>query len=122
MKTLSKLLLFIFIAGCAGNAMKPETLEQKAFLAYGTFVVLEEQAAKVYADETVPADIKARIQAADEAAKPAADAMLEAAMALAAMRDVGGEPWPAPELAEKSLQEALTRALLAIANLQRELK
>lgn len=120
MKTLSRLLplLFFFIVGCTNPAVKPETLEQKAFLAYGTFVVLEEQAAKVYADEAVPPDIKAAIQAADSAAKPAADAMLEAALALEAMRAAGGEPWPAPELAEKNLQEAMTKALLAIANLR----
>lgn len=66
----------VFIGGCAGNPIKAaETAEQKAFAAYGLFVVLEERAADVMGDPAVPDSVKTRIQRIDARLKPMADSV-----------------------------------------------
>jgi hypothetical protein len=65
----------VALSGCAG-----QTVEQKAFETYGTFVVAEEAAAALIQDPDVPEQAKVAIQLADSLAKPAADTLLEAAL------------------------------------------
>jgi hypothetical protein len=77
--------------GCASvqqisAVAQAETVEQRAFAAYGTFVVMEERAADIIADRRIPKAIRQRIQAVDRVAKPAADVVLDLARQLNAVR------------------------------------
>lgn len=123
MQILSRTPVLAVIAMLAACTSSPDpqtlTLEQKAFKAYGTFVVLEEQAARIYSDASVPADIKAQIQMADSVAKPAADSMLAAAEAVKALRDAGAATGPELDAATQALQAALTEALTRIVQLRK---
>jgi hypothetical protein len=66
------------LAACA--ALKTaETPAQKAYALYGTFVAVEEAAADLVVQPSTPAHVKAAIKKADAVAKPAADAMVQAA-------------------------------------------
>lgn len=62
------------------------TLEQRAFALYGTFVVLEEQAAVLVRDRSIPKDVRKAIQRADKIAKPLADRLRGLAVQLNAAR------------------------------------
>lgn len=65
--------------GCASNPVAAaNTLDQKAYAIYGTFVIVEEQGAKLVSDPTTPAAIKAAIRSTDARAKPTADALTTA--------------------------------------------
>lgn len=67
------------LPGCAGNPVgAARDLEQRAYAVYGSFVIVEEQGAKVVMDPAVPQPVKAAIQTADAKAKPSADALLNA--------------------------------------------
>lgn len=75
------LALAVALSACAtinpiGTA---QTAEQKAYAAYGTFVVFEEEAAKLVQSSEVPPDVKENLKRADAVAKPAADALVAAA-------------------------------------------
>lgn len=77
----------IMVAACSsGGGAKPQTLEQKAFGLYGTFVVAEEAAAKLVADPSVPEEAKVALRQADAVAKPAADLMQAAALQVSELR------------------------------------
>lgn len=78
------LVLVALSAGCASinPITAAKTLEQKVYATYGTFVVFETQAAELVKAPDVPAEVKALIKQADAAAKPAADAMFDAAVQL----------------------------------------
>lgn len=52
-------------------------IEQRAFAMYGSFVIAEEQGAKLATDSRVPLSVRVAIKRADNAAKPAADALLQ---------------------------------------------
>lgn len=80
--------LILLIVACArfdpiGNA---ETLEQKAFATYGTFVIAEETAAELMGSPNVPDTVKVTIQTMDGIAKPAADILLDVALEVAQAR------------------------------------
>lgn len=53
-------------------------LNQRAYAVYGSFVIAEEQGAKIEIDSAVPANIKQGIRIADAKAKPAADVLVKA--------------------------------------------
>ena len=59
---------------------KAETIEQKAYATYGTFVIFEEQAAKLVSSGTLPDNVSLAIIEADERAKGVADSLLDATM------------------------------------------
>jgi len=69
------------LAGCstADPLKTAQTLEQKAFALYGTFVVYEEAGAEMILDPAVPDSVKVVIQQADSVAKPAADILVTVA-------------------------------------------
>lgn len=70
------LVLIIALPGCLNAPTKAaQTPEQKAYAVYGTFVVLEEQAAVITQNANVPASVKRALAAADNVAKPSADAL-----------------------------------------------
>ena len=78
---------FVVLQACASNPISTaKTAEQKAFATYGTFVVFEEQAAALVADQNIPVDVKKGIQEADAKAKPVADSLLAASMQAISMR------------------------------------
>lgn len=79
------------LAGCgtvqAVNAVgQASTLEQRAFALYGTFVTLEEAAAVLVRDTSIPKSVRKAIQAADKRAKPLADRTRSLAVQLNAAR------------------------------------
>lgn len=66
--------------GCASSnpvAAASDT-PQRAYALYGTFVVVEEQAARLMPDPNISASVKNTIRRADARAKPSADALLQA--------------------------------------------
>lgn len=85
---LAMLTVMVLGAGCASlNPVKAaNTSEQKAYALYGSFVIFEEQAAKLYQSPTASARVKAALRAADAAAKPVADKLLDATQAVLAIR------------------------------------
>lgn len=85
---LAMLTVMVLGAGCASlNPVKAaSTSEQKAYALYGSFVIFEEQAAKLYQSPTASARVKAALKAADAAAKPVADKLLDATQAVLAIK------------------------------------
>ena len=74
------LLLLVGLQGCASTnpIAAAETAEQRAYAAYGTFVIFQEKAVDLVGEESISDDVKLRIIAAEEQAKPVADGLLEA--------------------------------------------
>jgi hypothetical protein len=65
---------------------KADTLEQKAFATYGTFVIFEEQAAKLVSSGELSDSAVRAIGRADERAKPVVDSLIAAAVEFAAIK------------------------------------
>lgn len=65
--------------GCASNPVNAaQDTEQRAYAVYGSFVIMEEQGARLVSDPNIPVRIKIAIQGADAKAKPSADGLLKA--------------------------------------------
>lgn len=97
------------LEGCAGNPLKEaQTVQQKAYAIYGTFVIIEEQGAHLVQDPAVPQGVKSAIRSADAAASPLFDTGLDLALQIESIRqDVA---------AGKTTEDKL---LIASANLDR---
>lgn len=68
------------VSACQTNPVAhAQTIDQKAYALYGTFVVFEEQAAVIIRQPSVPGDVRGAIRKADAAAKPVADKLVDAA-------------------------------------------
>jgi hypothetical protein len=82
------LVIMLLLQSCAvTDAMaKAETIEQRAFAAYGTFVIIEEQAAKLVSSGQIPNSAVRAIGRADAQVKPVADSMLDAALEFTVIR------------------------------------
>ena len=74
------LLWAIALAGCqSANPIKAaETTEQRAYAAYGTFVIVQEKAADLVEQQNIPRSVRLQIIQAEERAKPVADSLLDA--------------------------------------------
>lgn len=74
------LLLLVGLQGCAGSnpIAAAETNEQRAYAAYGTFVIMQEKAADLVEQTNLSSGVKLRIIGAEERAKPVADSLLDA--------------------------------------------
>ncbi len=74
----------VMLPGCGINRPLEEakTLEQKAFATYGSFVIVKEQAAKLYVDPSTPEEVKKALREANNAATGPINLMYEGAMAL----------------------------------------
>lgn len=93
---------------------RAETTEQKAWALYGTFVVFQEQAAKLVVSPEVSESVKERIRSLDRAAHPLSQNLFDASQtAITARR--------AFENGTGS-QEEVEAALLAIARIYFEVK
>jgi len=116
------LMIMLVLQACAASnpLAQAETVEQKAFAAYGTFVIFEEQAAKLIASgELTNSQIRA-IGRADARAKPVADSLLEATLAFAEIRaefEAGGTGEALFISAANELNGWVERALPLINNL-----
>lgn len=74
-------IMFVLQACAASNPIaKAETIEQRAFATYGTFVIFEEQAAKLVSSGELSNSTVRAIGRADSLAKPVADSLLEATL------------------------------------------
>lgn len=97
------------LTGCAGNPIhEAQTVQQKAYALYGTFVIFEDQGARLVGDPAVPAGVKAAIKSADAVASPVFDAGLDLVLQVESIR--------ADIAAGKTTDEQL---LIASANLDR---
>lgn len=74
------MLLLVGLQGCAGTnpIAAAETNEQRAYAAYGTFVIMQEKAADIVEGTDIPRGAKLRVIGAEERAKPIADSLLDA--------------------------------------------
>lgn len=70
---------YALLPGCVANPVSgAEDSEQRAYAIYGTFVIVEEQAAKLVASPQIPNPVVSAIKIADSRAKPSADALVQA--------------------------------------------
>lgn len=81
-------LTVFFLQGCAVNPVQQaETLEQKAYATYGTFVIFQERGAALVKDPAVPESAKRAISQAAVEAKMVVDPMVETAQLAADIRE-----------------------------------
>jgi hypothetical protein len=117
------LLVILFaLQACAGvnPISKAETTEQRAFATYGTFVIIEEQAAKLVSSGTIPNSAVRAIGRADAQAKPVADSLLDATLEFTVIRvefEAGGSGEEKFVRAMNELNGWVERARPLIANL-----
>ena len=73
------LLLAVALAGCqaANPIAQAETPEQRAYAAYGTFVIFQEKAADIAEDATLPRGVRLRVAQAEQRARPVAESLIE---------------------------------------------
>lgn len=85
---LSLMALMVMSAGCAAlnPVSKANTLEQKAYALYGSFVVFEEQAAVLVQKPGTSVSVKTALANADALAKPLAERLIDAAQSVLAIR------------------------------------
>ncbi len=82
------LAIMLLLQACAGAnpIAKAETIEQRAFATYGTFVIIEEQAAKLVSSGQIPDSAVRAIARADSQVKTVADALLDTALEFLVIR------------------------------------
>ena len=100
------LLAIVFaLQACAGTnpIAAAETAEQRAFATYGTFVIIEEQAAKLISSGQIPDSAVRAIARADAQAKPVADSLLDATLEFIVIRS----EYEAGETAERRFVSAM---------------
>lgn len=79
-------LICVVLVACTVDPVKTaQTPEQKAFAAYGMFVVFEEQAGKLASDPATPTVVKTNLRLADSVAKPAMDELYTATQVVISM-------------------------------------
>ncbi len=88
LQTFYLLAIMLLLQACAGAnpISKAETTEQRAYAAYGTFVIIEERAAELVSSGRVPDSAVRAIGRADAAAKPVADSLLDATLEFTVIR------------------------------------
>lgn len=116
------LVIMIGLQACAASnpISKAETTEQRAFATYGTFVIIEEQAAKLVSSGEIPRSAVIAIGRADERAKPVADALLDATLEFTVIRvefEANGEGQEQFVESMNDLNNWVERAKPLIANL-----
>lgn len=117
------LLAIVFaLQACAGSnpIAKAETAEQRAFATYGTFVIIEEQAAKLVSSGQIPDSAVRAIARADAQVKSVADSLLDATLEFAVIRaefEAGGTGEEQFVRAMNELNGWVERARPLIANL-----
>jgi hypothetical protein len=104
-QTFYLLAIVLLLQACAGAnpISKAETTEQRAFATYGTFVIIEEQAAKLVSSGQIPDSAVRAIARADAQAKPVADSLLDATLEFIVIRS----EYEAGETAERRFVSAM---------------
>ena len=115
------------LQGCAGTnpIAAAETPEQRAYAAYGTFVIAQETAADLVEDTAIPRGVKLRIIAAEERAQPVAESMLEAYMEFLIIKaefDAGDTSEQRLTIAARELDDWVTQLAPLVAELLRNVK
>lgn len=108
------------LPGCASvteisAVAQAETTQQRAFALYGTFVVLEERAADMIADRSIPKTVRQRIQQLDKITKPAADIVFDLASQLNTARRTLDAPGGATSAKVAALTTQLAGAINTLA-------
>ena len=121
-QTLCLIAVVLALQACAVTdpISKAETTEQRAFATYGTFVIIEEQAAKLVSSGAIPDSAVRAIGRADAQAKPVADSLLDATLEFTVIRveyEAGGTGERRYVSAMNSLNGWVERARPLIANL-----
>ena len=123
-------LLLCFTAllqGCAGSnpIAAADTPEQRAYAAYGTFVIAQETAADLVEDASIPDGVRLRIISAEERAKPVADSLLDAYteyLIIKAEFDAGDTSESRLVIAANNLDDWVTQLAPLVAELLRNIK
>ena len=121
-QTFYLLAIMLLLQACAGASpiAKAETTEQRAFATYGTFVIIEEQAAKLVSSGQIPDSAVRAIARADAQVKSVADSLLDATLEFAVIRaefEAGGTGEEQFVRAMNELNGWVERARPLIANL-----
>ncbi len=121
-QTFYLLAIMLLLQACAGAnpIAKAETTEQRAFATYGTFVIIEEQAAKLVSSGQIPDSAVRAIARADSQVKSVADSLLDATLEFAVIRaefEAGGTGEEQFVRAMNELNGWVERARPLIANL-----
>lgn len=73
--------------GALNPLARAQTIEQKAYALYGEFTIIEEQAAALVQEPSVPTSAKRAIAETDAVVKPVAGKMLAAVLTVEQIRD-----------------------------------
>lgn len=116
------LAIVLVLQACAGSnpLAQAETVEQKAYAVYGTFVIFEEQAAKLVSSGQLPRSVVIAIGRADARAKPVADSLITATLEFEAIKseyEASGTGEARYIAAMNSLSDWTTRLLPLVNNL-----
>lgn len=116
------LVIMLALQACAASnpIAKAETTEQRAFATYGTFVIIEEQAAKLVSSGQLSNSAVRAIGRADAQVKPVADSLLDATLEFTVIRveyEAGGSGEEKFVRAMNELNGWVERARPLIANL-----
>lgn len=80
--------LSMILFGCTANPVKEaESFEQKSFALYGSYVIFQSKAAELSQDSATPANVRDALKSADAVAYPVAEALVDAAIEVGAIRD-----------------------------------
>ena len=86
---LGAIIMAISLSSCTSNPVKEaESFEQKSFALYGTYVIFQSKAAELAQESTTPANVRDALKAADSVAYPVAEALVDAAIEVGAIRAV----------------------------------
>lgn len=78
----------LLLPGCGITApvKQAETVEQKAYALYGTYVIFQVKAAELVQDPATPENVKQDLRDADKAAYPLAESLVDASLEVEAIR------------------------------------
>lgn len=84
----TSVMVVLSLPGCKTSPVaQAETFEQKSFALYGTYVIFQSKAAELKQDSATPDKVKQALSAADAAAYPVAEALVDAAIEVGDIRD-----------------------------------
>ncbi len=77
----------LMLPGCKNTPVQQaETIEQKAYALYGTYVIFQEKASELVQDSTTPENVKQALRDADKVAYPLAESLVDASLEVEAIR------------------------------------
>jgi hypothetical protein len=80
--------VILILPGCKNAPVQQaETVEQKAYALYGTYVIFQEKAAELVQNSATPENVKQALRDADRVAYPLAESLVEASLEVEAIRE-----------------------------------